>query len=41
MGLFPRTMGKRFLRARTSASWGPIRVPVCPGEGTGRGEMHG
>ncbi len=27
MGLFPRTVGKGFSRARTSASWGPTRTP--------------
>jgi hypothetical protein len=41
MGLFPRTLGKRFSRARTDASRGPLRVFVCLGERTGRREMPG
>ena len=32
MGLFPRTVGKRFLGARTGAAWGSLCVPDCPGE---------
>ncbi len=27
MGLFPRTVGKGFSRARTGASWAPARAP--------------
>ncbi len=41
MGLFPRAVGKRFSRARTSASWGSIRGLVCPGEGKGGRRMPG
>ena len=36
MGLFPRTIGKRFSRARTGASWGPPPRPRLPGRGNGR-----
>jgi hypothetical protein len=36
MGLFPRTVGKRFSRARTGASWGTHPWPRLPGRGKGR-----
>ena len=41
MGLFPRTVGKRFFARPDERLLGPIRTPLCPGEGTGRGEMPG
>ena len=36
MGLFPRTVGKRFSRARTGASWGTHPRSRPPGRGNGR-----
>ena len=36
MGLFPRTIGKRFLRTRTDASWRTHPWPRLHGRGNGR-----